>query len=384
MVKMKAKPSILITGDFCPVNRTSEMISGGSFKDIFNDFLPLITNADLAITNLECPLTKSESGINKIGPSMKGPVNSAKALAAAGFKLVTLANNHIMDYGYAGMRSTVDACTENGISNVGVGSDYRTAREVLYTKAGSFTIGVLNFAENEFSTTHGDYPGANPLDPIENYQDILMAKGKADYVIVIIHCGHERYNLPSPRIKSTLRFFADAGASAVFAHHAHCYSGYELYKGVPIFYGLGNFVFDKPARRNSYWNYGYAVEVILERTLSFNLVPYEQSNTNAGVKLMQDDGNKTFFDDIERINNIISDDDLLKKEFDKYCDRVRKMYLSYLEPHSIKALHFLRNKGFLPSVLSKGKRTLYLNLMRCESHRDVLINLLESRDFRSQ
>jgi poly-gamma-glutamate synthesis protein (capsule biosynthesis protein) len=99
---------------------------------------------------------------------------------------------------------------------------------------------------------------------------------------------------------------------------------------------------------------------------------------------MQDDGNKTFFDDIERINNIISDDDLLKKEFDKYCDRVRKMYLSYLEPHSIKALHFLRNKGFLPSVLSKGKRTLYLNLMRCESHRDVLINLLESRDFRSQ
>jgi len=377
---MSAKPSILITGDFCPVNRTKELISGDRYDNIFNDFAPIIRNADLAITNLECPLTDIESGIKKTGPSLKAPVLSAKTLADAGFKLVTLANNHIMDFGYAGLTSTVDACSGNSIASVGVGSDYETAREVFYSKAGNFNIAVLNFAENEFSTTHGDYPGSNPLDPVENYKDILKAKEKSDFVFVIIHCGHERYNLPSPRIKSTLRFFADAGASAVFAHHAHCYSGYELYNGVPIFYGLGNFVFDKPARRNSYWNYGYAVEVILDRPLSFNIIPYEQSNTDAGVRLLSDEGKKRFFDDLEKLNKTILNDDLLKKEFDKYCDRVRKMYLTFLEPHSIKALHYLRNKGLFPSVLSKGKKTLYLNLMRCESHRDVLINLLESRD----
>jgi poly-gamma-glutamate capsule biosynthesis protein CapA/YwtB (metallophosphatase superfamily) len=377
---MSKNPSILITGDFCPVNRTSDQVSDGKFELLFNDFLPYIKNAGLAITNLECPLTEKESKIDKSGPLLKASVKSAEALSYSGFKLVTLANNHIMDYGFPGMTSTVNVCERNGIDYVGIGVNFTEARAAYYTKLGNYDVAILNIAENEFSTTHGNYPGSNPLDTIENYYDIVKAKAKAEYVIVIVHSGHEMYNLPSLRTKNTFHFYADAGASAIIAHHAHCYSGYEIYNGVPIFYGLGNFIFDKPAMRNSSWNFGFAVELLFEGKVTFNIVPYEQNGSNVGVRLLEDTKTREFFNNIERLNSIIINDDLLDAEFEQYCARVRKKYYSFLEPHSIRLIHFLQNRKLFPSLLSKRKKTLYLNLIRCESHREVLLHLLNTRE----
>ena len=377
---MRKRTSILITGDFCPVNRTSDLILDGKFELLFNDFLPYIKDAGLAITNLECPLTEKESKIDKSGPLLKASVRSAEALSYSGFKLVTLANNHIMDFGFPGMTSTINICERNGIDHVGAGANFTEAREAYYTKLGNYDVAILNIAENEFSTTHGNYPGSNPLDPIENYYDIAKAKAKADYVIVIVHSGHEMYNLPSPRTKNTFHFYADAGASAIVGHHAHCYSGYEIYRDIPIFYGLGNFIFDKPARRNSSWNFGFAVELLLGGKVTYNIVPYNQSDGNVGVRLLEKISEWEFFKSIERLNSIIINDELLNAEFEKYCARERRMYSSFLEPHSIRLIHFLQNRKLFPSLLSKRKKTLYLNLMRCESHRDVLLNLLNTRE----
>jgi poly-gamma-glutamate capsule biosynthesis protein CapA/YwtB (metallophosphatase superfamily) len=368
---------IFITGDFCPINRISDLVSCGRYDSIFNDLLPFIKKSDLAITNLECPLTESTKKINKIGPSLKASAKVAEVLSDSGFKLVTLANNHIMDYGLAGLRSTLAACEKNGINWVGVGEDYHNARRIHYYVVGKYTVAILNFAENEFSTTNGNYPGANPLDPVENYRDICEAKTNSDYVIVIVHAGHEEYELPSPRIKETLRFYAEAGASAILSHHTHCYSGYEIYKGVPIFYGLGNFVFDVPGTLNNDWNYGFAVEFTLNGTITFKIIPFEQCNQDVGVRLLNEQGKEIFYKEIDRLNSIILNNDLLNSEFDKYCKKAKKMYFSYLEPHSIAIFHYLRNRKIFPSLLSKRKRTLFLNILRCESHRDVLIRLLD-------
>jgi poly-gamma-glutamate synthesis protein (capsule biosynthesis protein) len=377
---IKSNGTILITGDFCPVNRTSSLITVGGERPLFNDFLAFTKDKDISVTNLECPLTETEAEIDKYGPAMKASANVARILSAAGFNLVTLANNHIMDYGIKGLKSTLKACEANNMNYVGVGDSQTEARKIFYARAGSFNVAILNFAENEFSTTQGRYPGANPLDPINNYGDILEAKTNADYVIVIVHGGNELFNLPSPRIKKTFHFFAEAGASAIFLHHAHCYSGYEIYKGTPIFYGLGNFIFDKPLKRNQPWNYGYAVELNLTGNLIFNIIPYDQCGKNIGITLLNDKEKQLFNYNIERLNSIIMDDEKLSMEFEKYCKRVKKVYFSHIEPHSIKLLHSLRNRKLLPSLLSKKKKTLYLNLMRCESHRDVLINLLDSRE----
>ncbi len=371
------KNNILITGDFCPVNRINELASSGNNRLLFNDFLPQLLNSGMVVTNLECPLTDSDSKIRKSGPSLKGSVMTAGLLADSGFNLVTLANNHIMDFGPSGMFSTIAACRSKGIGYVGVGATIDEARKIFYTVLGDVKIAVLNFSENEFSTTHNNSPGSNPLDPISNYSDIKQAKSEADYVIVIVHGGHEFYNLPSPRIKSTLRFFADAGADAVVQHHAHCHSGYEIYNGIPIFYGLGNFLFDIPEKRDSTWNLGYAVELIPGSDPSFRIIPYQQCNGEVGVKLLGGEQLNAFLENIKVMNEIIADDEALGIEFGRYCARVKKMYLSFLEPHSLQLLHVLQSRKFFPSFLSRKKRTLYSNLIRCESHRDVLIYLLD-------
>jgi poly-gamma-glutamate synthesis protein (capsule biosynthesis protein) len=377
---MNNEARILITGDFCPINRISGLILDKNFEAIFNDFIPIIKENDLAITNLESPLTIIEKRINKTGPAFKAPLDTARALSNAGFKLVTLANNHIMDYGISGLKSTLQACKNNDIEYVGVGENYAEARQVYYIQVEGHNIAILNFTEDEFSTTHGNYPGANPIDPIINYNDIVQAKAKSNYVIVIVHSGHEYFDLPSPRIKKTYRFFADAGADAIFGHHSHYYSGFEIYKNVPIFYSLGNFVFDSPKHSSPSFNSGFAVELILGNTLTYNIIPYWQCNLNVGIELMNENGKELFYNNIKRLNHIIADDTLINAKFKNYCRRVSKMYFSLLEPHSNRLIHFLQNRKFLPSLLSKRKKNLYLNLMRCEIHRDVIINLLDSRD----
>src|SRR5690606_32678577 len=101
---------ILISGDFCPVGRSKSNIDKEDYKTLFGGFENYSQKADLAITNLECPLTESNSPIVKTGPNIKSSINSLAALKYADFDVVTLANNHIMDYGSEGLKSTIEAC----------------------------------------------------------------------------------------------------------------------------------------------------------------------------------------------------------------------------------------------------------------------------------
>lgn len=285
-----------------------------------------------------------------------------------------------MDYGDSGLISTLEACKCNGIDYVGAGENIFIARQFYTTKVRGHTVAILNFAENEFSTTHDNNHGANPLDLVVNYRDIIAAKAIADFVIVIVHGGNEMYDLPSPGIKKVLHFFADAGANVIIGHHAHCYSGYEEYQGVPIFYGLGNFLFDIPNMSDSIWNFGYAVELLLDHELTFNIIPYQQCGQKAGIRLLDSGEQDQFYANLSRLNTIIADDKLLVTEFQKFCLRVSSRYTSFLEPYSSSFLHYLRNRNLIPSLISKRKKRLYLNLMRCESHREIVINLLKAEN----
>ena len=81
------------------------------------------------------------------------------------------------------------------------------------------------------------------MDIIDNTNQIREAKASHDKVIVIVHGGHEYYNLLSPRMQKQYRFYADQGADIVVGHHTHCISGNEIHNGVPKYYSLGNFLF---------------------------------------------------------------------------------------------------------------------------------------------
>jgi len=188
---------------------------------------------------------------------------------------------------------------------------------------------------------------------------------------VIVHGGHEHCQLPSNRMVETYRFFVDVGADAVVNHHQHCFSGYEIYKGKPIFYGLGNFCFDiVPPRENSPWNYGYMVSLNVEEKLSFELIPYEQCNGSVSVRLIED--TKSFFSQIEKLNLIIRDEEQLREQMELYYKKSSTYCEKILNPTPTKYLRFLQRKGFFPSLLRQKWLVPLRNYFQCESHREKM------------
>lgn len=117
---------MLITGDFCPIYRNTSKVENLDLT-IFGDLLPVIQQSSFAITNLEAPITSSNEKILKVGPNIKTNKNAAVLLKQANFKLVTTANNHILDYGEKGIKDTLSVLESLGISYVGSGKNLHEA-----------------------------------------------------------------------------------------------------------------------------------------------------------------------------------------------------------------------------------------------------------------
>lgn len=372
---------ILIAGDFCPRDRVASLIEEEKYNEIFGEVKSYTNNVDLAIVNLEAPIVESSNAkpIEKCGPNLRCTSKAIDALKYAGFNMVTLANNHLYDFGEEGLKNTLEACKKGNIATVGAGLSLMEASKTCFQNINGQTLAIVNCCEHEFSIATDSTGGCNPLNPIRQYYAILEAKKRADKVIVIVHGGHELFNLPSPRMKETYRFFIDAGADVVVNHHQHCYSGYEEYKGKTIFYGLGNFCFDRDSQRSTSWNEGYMVMLNIEKGISYAIIPYLQGNDSPGVCILSEEEKFVFDDRITSLNAIISDDGQLISEREQFMYKTRRGYLLSLEPYQNKYLSALYWRGLLPSTIRKRKMRL-LNYLQCESHIERLLYSLQNKD----
>lgn len=368
---------ILFTGDFCPHNRIETLALKSDYKSVFNDFIQVFMENDLNVTDLECPLTTISAGRIKTGPHQKANPKCIDLLKYAGINLAALANNHIMDYGSEGVKQTIEICRQAGIETMGVNGDEKTTVKPFLTKIKEKSFAFINAADNEFITAPDGPYQANTLNPINIYNSIINIRKSCDFVILFIHGGNEFYHLPSPRIKTLYHFFIDAGADAVISNHTHCFSGYEVYKEKPIFYGLGNFIYDSPGKINSDWNKGYVVQLSFLNQINFRIIPLKQGNEMPGVFLLNDKEKNQFWQEIESLNTIIDSDLKLEQAFQQYTDKITPNYDAYIEPYFGRIYNAIRQRGFLPNLMNRKKRLLLLNLARCEAHREVLIRILK-------
>lgn len=372
---------ILIAGDFCPQKRIVPLLEEGKYDNVLGNVQSIISDSTYSIINLECPITQGdERPIKKHGPNLRCSEAGIKALKWAGFKCVTLANNHFLDYGSKGVERTINTCSRYGIDIVGGGMNIKEAQKVLYKKIEDITIAIINVCEHEFSIATENTSGSNPLDLVSIYYDITEAKSKANFVIIIIHGGHEGYQLPSPRMKKLYRLFIDWGANIIINHHQHCYSGYENYQNGMIFYGLGNFCFDKyPKQIIDNWSEGYMVSLNIEKGNfnGFNLYPYTQCKGDIiSTCLMTEREKEKFNIAINKLNQIIINDEELIKHFNNFADLNAKNYMQRFTPYTIGKVLKLYRLGILPSFMSKKKINRILNAISCESHRDIYMYLL--------
>src|SRR5690554_468023 len=358
---------ILITGDLV-INKT--FLNDNISPEVIN----LFQSSDYNIVNLEAPVTESNLKILKTRPHLKSEKESTlEILKALNINLCTLANNHVLDYDEQGVLDTINFCKENNIQTVGAGNNLEEASKTLYFDSAEGKIAIVNFAENEWSSATEKTAGANPMDIIDNAKQIKEAKQSADYVFVIVHGGHEYYNLPSPRMQKQYRFYAEQGADIVIGHHTHCISGNEVYNGVPIYYSLGNFLFTKNNIQED-WYTGLVLEVNIEKgNLTTKLHPVEQQKETFKLSLLNGKKREDIMKRISKYNAIIADKKMLKNEWDNYVDSKHDVYLNYWSPFSFISNRYVRgvlNRLGIKGLNKKGI-ALALNLMRCEAHVDM-------------
>ncbi|HEX4933709.1 MAG TPA: CapA family protein, partial [Gemmatimonadaceae bacterium] len=206
----------------------------------------LVKGADIAIANFENP-APDNFRFHGSGTIFTANPASIKGLQNAGIDWVSLANNHIGDAGRAGMLQTICNVEKYGIAHAGLGRNAKAAHTAALLEVNGVTVGLLGYdAIAKVYAADADTPGSARLTKKALKADIKAArKAGADVVIVMPHWGIEYRSTPFPRQQELARYAIDAGADMVIGNHAHWAGALEVHDGKPIWYALGNFVFDQ-------------------------------------------------------------------------------------------------------------------------------------------
>jgi hypothetical protein len=209
-------------------------------------FRHLIRNADIAAANFENP-APDKPRFHASGTSFSADPRYIDGLANAGIDYLSLANNHIRDAGGPGLLQTIKNVTKRGIAVSGAGKNLAAARKPAMLKAGGITVAILGY-----DAIAGGYHatatrvGSAGLSAKSVKVDVAAArKAGADLVIVYPHWGSEYDPTPFANQQRLAEMIIDNGADMVIGNHAHWAGAMEVYKGKPIWYALGNFVFDQ-------------------------------------------------------------------------------------------------------------------------------------------
>lgn len=201
---------------------------------------------DLTIVNLECSPSNLGSAWNKPWTFRCDP-DALPSMAAAGVEVANLANNHGMDFGFDAMLDGMENLRAVGIAPVGTGADIDEAFEPYVTEINGWTVAVIGSGgvnpETGSWLALEDRPGMTHGDNTELIAEaISKANETADLVLVTAHWGEQGTYKPRAFERGQAEAWIDAGADGVFGHHQHILQPLEFYKGKPIAWGLGNFV----------------------------------------------------------------------------------------------------------------------------------------------
>ncbi len=247
--------TLVLVGDVMLADGPGKLIRSG--RDPFAHFASALRDADLSIGNLECVI--SSKGRAESKPYTFRAPKRALPLLKKYFSVVSLANNHSGDFGKPAFADMLDTLDRRGISYVGGGRNLRDAHRPFVREIKGKRIGLLaynGFFPRSFEALP-DSPGHAWLDEDYVIDGIRKAKQESgvDFLIVYPHWGWEYQKTASDRQINMAHLMIDSGADAVVGGHPHVTQNIEIYRGKPIFYSLGNFVFDgfKDTDTNTGW-----------------------------------------------------------------------------------------------------------------------------------
>lgn len=227
----------------------------GDYGYPFRKIDGLFKTCDLAFCNLECALTRNDSQVHK-GFTFKAHPESARHLKEAGFTVVSLANNHAVDFGEKGFRDTLSCLERQGLLAAGV-QDGNGIQAPVLSNVRTVCIGWLAYCEREidpyFSRTGSGQAPVAIYDSRRMQEEIRIVRAAVDVLVVSLHFGREYSSVPTRSQARMVREAVTSGASVVLGHHQHAVQGIEMRGKTLVAHGLGNFVFDQktPERNQS-------------------------------------------------------------------------------------------------------------------------------------
>ena len=252
-VEQRPSLRLMAVGDIM-LGRTVGKRLNGDYTIPFSESKLFLQHADILFGNLESPISDRGTKVYGKGITLRADPKAITSIKDAGFDIVSLANNHILDYHKPALTQTIEILDANKIHYCGAGENINQARKPVIIERNGLKVAFLAYtdmSEYFFSSekynflAKNDREGVAPRKLDYIIEDINLVRDKADLVVISLHWGVEESFDVTDKMIEFSHMLIDSGADAILGHHPHQLQGIEIYKNKPIAYSMGNFIFDQ-------------------------------------------------------------------------------------------------------------------------------------------
>ncbi len=276
--------TIVFTGDVLLSDYVLDNYRADGIDGVLSpELLSALTEADLTVINNEFPFSTRGTKAPDKQFTFRVDPQYVSVLTDMGADIAGLANNHVLDYGADALLDTFDTLDQAGITYLGAGADTGRASALITKEINGQTFGFLA-ASRVIPVVEWDVRNSSPgvfttYDPALLLDAINEAQSRCDYLTVLVHWGIERDAYPQDYQKQLAQQYIDAGADLIIGAHPHVLQGISFYKDKPIFYSLGNFIFNQTIERTA----AVQLTVSADGTASLQLIPAAASGARTRV-----------------------------------------------------------------------------------------------------
>ncbi len=298
---------------------TGDLAFSGYFADccgddtLLGDGIKNFLNAnDYNVINFESPVTpcritkkkrlahrSSPEALDFVKRNIKNPV-------------LSFANNHMMDFGTVGVVDTIDSCKASGVPFIGIGMNVSEAARCVILGNG-IKVGLLSVQYKHYRVATAQSGGPLHESRIDYIKAAIKSlRPKVDYVVLVYHGGDEFLHLPSAKVRHQFKKYLRWGCDAVVAHHPHVVQGYEYFGTKPVFYSLGNFVFDTDYQRaQNDTDKGMLLRLKFTKSgIAFEALPTHIDRENKKVSVGDD---MSYFTDVKKLPAAVRKQEKLRR-----------------------------------------------------------------------